>query len=129
MFPPSEENDGENGYDYPDSSTEESDYDEDVGPGDDLYDYDKCSDTEINDDNEDGNSSRKILYAFKRLCCVIENDFSILACFLYVIPEVRKDLADCNSRIHQNAAKRTITNLLLYDLDANMGQVITTSVP
>ena len=36
---------GKNGYDYPNSSTEDSDYDADVGPGDDLDDYDECSDT------------------------------------------------------------------------------------
>ena len=58
LFPPPEEDDGENGYDYSESSTEESDYDEDVGPGDDLYDSDKCRNTESDGDNEYGTLSR-----------------------------------------------------------------------
>ena len=33
LFPPPEEDNGKNGYDYPESSTEDSNVDEDVGPG------------------------------------------------------------------------------------------------
>ena len=124
LFPPPEEDDGENGYDYPDSSTEESDYDEDVGPGDDLDDSDGCSDTYSDDNSEDGTLIRKILYALKRRCYVIESDFSILAWFCCVIPEASKDVANRNSGIHRNAAKRDITKRFLYDMDANVGQVI-----
>ena len=40
------------------------------------------------------------------------------------MPEVRKDVADCNIEIHQNAAERDITKLSLYNVDENMGQVI-----
>ena len=47
LFPPPEEDDGENGYDYLVSSTKESAIDDDLGPEDDLDDYDKCRDTEI----------------------------------------------------------------------------------
>ena len=36
LFQLPEEDGGKNGYDYPDSSTEDSNADEDVGPGDDL---------------------------------------------------------------------------------------------
>ena len=59
LFPPPEEENGKNRYDYPDSSTKESDYDEDVGPGDDLDDSDKCSDTESDNGSEDGTLIRK----------------------------------------------------------------------
>ena len=44
-----------------------------------------------------------------------------------MILEVRKDMADCDIRVHQNAAKRDIIKLLLHDVDANMGQVISDS--
>ena len=44
LFPPQEEDDGKNVYDYPDSSTAEYDYDENVGPGDDLGDSEECID-------------------------------------------------------------------------------------
>ena len=40
------------------------------------------------------------------------------------MPVVRKDVTDRNSGIHRNAAKRSTTNLFLYGVDANMGQVI-----
>ena len=88
---------------------------------DDSY---KSSDTESDRDSKDGTLVRKILYAFKRRCCVIEGDFSILACFYCVMLEVRKDMADRNSRIRQNAPERAITNIFLYKVNANMGQVI-----
>ena len=41
-----------------------------------------------------------------------------------MIPEVRTDAVDCSSRIHQNAAERAITKLLLQDVDTKMGKVI-----
>ena len=40
------------------------------------------------------------------------------------MPEVRKGVADCNIGIHKNGDKRDITKLFLYDVDANMGQVV-----
>ena len=40
------------------------------------------------------------------------------------MPEVRKDVADPNSRIHQNVDERAINNIFLHDLNENMGQVI-----
>ena len=92
---------GKNGYAYPDSSTEESDYDEDIGPGDDLDDSDKWSNAQSNNDSKNGTLSRKILYAFKRRWCVIESEFSILAWFCCMMPEVRKDVADNNIGIHK----------------------------
>ena len=68
--------------------------------------------------------SRKILHEFKRQFCVIESEFSVLAWFFCVMPEVRKDVVGCNIEIHQNAVERTIAKLFLHDVDANMGQVI-----
>ena len=47
FFLPPEEDYGEIGYDYPDYSTEESDYDEDVVPGDDLGDSDGFSNRHV----------------------------------------------------------------------------------
>ena len=41
-----------------------------------------------------------------------------------MISEVRKDVADRNSGIHWNASERATTKLLLHNVDANMGQVI-----
>ena len=38
LFQPPEEHNGKNGYDYPEFSTEESDFDDDVLPRDDLDD-------------------------------------------------------------------------------------------
>ena len=57
---------GENGYDYPVSSTKESDIYNDVGPGYDLDDSEKCSNTERDKDRDNGTLIRKILHAFKR---------------------------------------------------------------
>ena len=59
LFPPPDEDDGETGYEYPESSTEGSNYDEDVRSGDDLDDSDKCSDTESDNGSEDGTLIRK----------------------------------------------------------------------
>ena len=60
LFPPPDEDDGETGYEYPESSTEGSNYDEDVRSGDDLDDSDKWSYKESDGDNEDGTFSREI---------------------------------------------------------------------
>ena len=89
-----------------------------------MDDSDKCSNTDSDDDSEDGTLSRKSLYVFNRQCCVIESDFLIIAWFFCVLPEVRKDVADCSIGIHQNTAERDITKIFLYDVDSNMGQVI-----
>ena len=50
--------DGENGYECLESSTKDYDVNEDVGPVDDLDDYENFSNTERYDDSKDGNLSR-----------------------------------------------------------------------
>ena len=51
-----------NRYDYLESYTEESDVDEDVGPGDELDGSDDCSDIESDDKRKDGTLIRKKLH-------------------------------------------------------------------
>ena len=53
--------DGENGYECLESSTKDYDVNEDVGPVDDLDDYENFSNIERYDDSKDGNLSPKQL--------------------------------------------------------------------
>ena len=117
LFPLPEEDDVENGYVYPDSSTEESNTDEDVGPRYDLDDPDKCSDTYSDNLSKDWTLTRKLLHVFKRQLCVIKSDFVIFAC-------IRKDMVNRNIRIHWNASERAVNKPFLHEVDANMVQVI-----
>ena len=59
LFLPLEEDNGENGYDYLDSSTKDSNVDEDVGLGYDLDNSYEWNITEKYDESKDGTLSRK----------------------------------------------------------------------
>ena len=90
LFPLPEQGNGKNRYDYPDPSTKDSYINTDIGPGDYLDDSEECSNTESNNESEDGILSRKSLHAFKCQYSVIESDFAILALLCCVMREVRK---------------------------------------